>query len=218
MSTEQVKLKSSTGEVDVPASVFDCDVKSNLLHQSVRWERAKKRSGSHTVLTRSQVRGGGAKPWKQKGTGRARAGSSSSPIWVGGGVAHGPKKKSYEFSLNKKEKQAALCSALSARRAEEKLLVVADLGLSGIRTADAVAALSKAGLPADKKALVVIDTSNDVLNKSLRNIGNVKIANPEGLSVYDILGAPWLVLVGDSLDKLVQRLTTGYGSHKAKAE
>ena len=165
------------------------------------------------MCIRDRVRGGGAKPWKQKGTGRARAGSSSSPIWVGGGVAHGPKKKSYEFGLNKKEKHAALCSALSARRAEEKLVIVSDLGLKEIKTSAASAALVKAGLPADQKALVVLDTSNDVLNKSLRNIKNLKIAAPEGVSVYDILAAPWLVIVGDSFDKLVQRLTDGYGSH-----
>jgi large subunit ribosomal protein L4 len=216
--SEQVEIKSKGGSVKVPAAIFGAEVKNNLLHQSVRWLRAKKRSGSHTVLTRTQVRGGGAKPWRQKGTGRARAGSSSSPLWVGGGVAHGPKKKSYEFDLNKKEKKSALCGALSARRAEEKVLVIKDLKLKEIKTSAAVKALADAGLPADKKAVVVINGSDQVVSKSLRNIGNVKLATSDSLTVYDVLGAPWLVLVGDALDKIVARLDGSAAAEKKAAE
>ncbi len=216
--SEQVEIKSKGGSVKVPAAIFGAEVKNNLLHQSVRWLRAKKRSGSHTVLTRTQVRGGGAKPWRQKGTGRARAGSSSSPLWVGGGVAHGPKKKSYEFDLNKKEKKSALCGALSARRAEEKVLVIKDLKLKEIKTSAAVKALADAGLPADKKAVVVINGSDQVVSKSLRNIGNVKLATSDSLTVYDVLGAPWLVLVGDALDKIVARLDGSAAAENKAAE
>ena len=216
--SEQVEIKSKGGGVKVPAAIFGAEVKNNLLHQSVRWLRAKKRSGSHTVLTRTQVRGGGAKPWRQKGTGRARAGSSFSPLWVGGGVAHGPKKKSYEFDLNKKEKKSALCGALSARRAEEKVLVIKDLKLKEIKTSAAVKALADAGLPADKKAVVVINGSDQVVSKSLRNIGNVKLATSDSLTVYDVLGAPWLVLVGDALDKIVARLDGSAAAENKAAE
>ncbi len=216
--SEQVEIKSKGGSVKVPAAIFGAEVKNNLLHQSVRWLRAKKRSGSHTVLTRTQVRGGGAKPWKQKGTGRARAGSSSSPLWVGGGVAHGPKKKSYEFDLNKKEKRSALCGALSARRAEEKVLVIKDLKLKEIKTSAAVKALADAGLPKESKAVVVINGSDQILAKSLRNIGNVKLATSDSLTVYDVLGAPWLVLVGDALDKLVARLDGSAAAEKKAVE
>jgi len=204
--SEQVEIKAKGGSVKVPAAIFGVEVKNNLLHQSVRWLRAKKRSGTHTTLTRSQVRGGGAKPWRQKGTGRARAGSSSSPVWVGGGVAHGPKQKSYEFDLNRKERRSALCGVLSARREEEKLLVVKDLGLKEVKTSAAAKALVDAGLPKETKAVVVIDGADDIATKSLRNIGNVKLATSDSVTVYDVLGAPWLVLVGDALDKLVARL------------
>ena len=181
--------------------------RKDLLHEVVRWQRAKKRSGSHTTLTRSEVRGGGAKPWRQKGTGRARAGSSSSPIWVGGGVAHGPKRRDYTFSVNKKTKKKALCSAISARVDEGKCLVIKDFGLSEIKTKEAAAVLAAIGIERGKRALVVLPADASVVSKSLRNLPRVNVVSEGGINVYDILNAEYLVFAESSFDVVHERLS-----------
>ena len=193
------------GSAQVPATVFACEPATHLLHQVVRWQRAKRRAGTHSVLTRSGVRGGGKKPWRQKGLGRARAGSSSSPIWVGGGVAHGPKPRSYEFNINKKERKKALCSALSVRANEGNCIVAKDLGLKGeIKTKTAATALKALGV--DKTALVVSKVADEVLAKSVRNIKGINVVPVEGLNVYAIMNAQKVVVLEDALGAIGERL------------
>lgn len=179
---------------------------SQLLHQAVRYERNKKRSGTHNVKTRAEVRGGGAKPWKQKGTGRARAGSNTSPLWVGGGVAHGPKQRSYAFSMNKKERRRALRDVLSAKFASEKLLVVKDFGLSEAKTKAAKEVLTKLGILANTKALIILAQDNEVTAKSLRNIAGIKVAVADGLNVYDIINSEYLLIQESEVAAVEARL------------
>lgn len=198
--------KKKAGSKTVSAAVFGVSKADHVLYQTVRWQGAKRRSGTHTVLTRAEVSGGGAKPWKQKGTGRARSGSNSSPLWVGGGIAHGPKQRSYEFSLNKKERRQALKSALSARLSEGKLIHVESLGLEAVSTKAAVAALNGLGLGPDFSALVVLPEGEETSTKSLRNIRGIKPVSALGLNVYDVLNNKYLVIVGDALQLIEERL------------
>ncbi len=194
------------GTKEVSDSLFATEVKTGLLYETTRLQRASKRAGTHTVLTRAKVRGGGAKPWRQKGTGRARAGSSSSPVWVGGGIAHGPKQRDYSFKLNKKEKRLAICSALSARVAEGKVIALDSFGLSEIKTKEAYTVLSKIGVSENSSTLVVLKENDQTVEKSLRNISGIKVINVAGLNVYDILNANYLVVVGDALEGIEGRL------------
>ena len=210
MGTETVELEEKdaagkgVGKKAVPANVFGIDREDGLFHQVVRWQRAKKRAGTHAVKTRSEVAGGGTKPWRQKGTGRARAGSNSSPVWIGGGVAHGPKPRSYEFKLNRKQRKKALCSALSQRREAGALIVVDDFGLSEIKTKAAHEVLSAIGVEKYSKAVVV--TEDEKVSLSLRNIDGVSVLESEGLNVYDVLNSEYIVVVGKSLDSILERL------------
>jgi large subunit ribosomal protein L4 len=210
MSTTDIALFDASGaEVGkkaVASSVFGADVNPHLLHQVVRWQRAKKRAGTHQVKTRAEVRGGGKKPWRQKGLGRARAGSNTSPIWVGGGVAHGPKPRSYEFSLNRKERQAALCGAISARNGEGKCKAITDFGLEKIKTKDAAQVLANLGVERGKKAIVVATEQDSNVVKSLSNIAGVKTLPVEGLNVYDLLNAEFLIVTERSIEPLESRL------------
>jgi len=191
----------------VQGAIFGAKVNPGILHQVVRWQRAKSRAGTHTTLTRSAVSGGGAKPWRQKGTGRARAGSSSSPVWVGGGVAHGPKQRSYEFRLNKKERRQAICGALSQRRGEGRLMVIRDFGLSEIKTKAAVGVLRQGfGIEEGKKVLVVLPEGDEINTKSLRNISGVRILSTAGLNVYDVLNAEYVLMADDAIEPVQARL------------
>ena len=192
-----------TGSASVPEGLFVDEVPLGLLHQVVRWQRAKKRVGTHTVKTRSEVRGGGKKPWKQKGTGRARAGSSSSPIWVGGGVAHGPKQRSYQFQLNKRERELALRGAMSLRQEESRLLVFDEYGLKEIKTRAAAEMLNTAGVAGS--ALVVLEEGDETVAKSMNNLPRVKTVMPQGLNVYDILAHEYLLMSAKSLESVAAR-------------
>lgn len=195
------------GTKSASEQVVASETRLDLLHEVVRWQRAKKRAGSHSTLTRSQVRGGGAKPWRQKGTGRARAGSSSSPVWVGGGVAHGPKQRDYTYSLNKKTKKKALCSAISTRVGENKCLVVKDFGLSEVKTKQAAEVLAAIGIERAQKALVVLPVDASIEAKSMRNLPRVKVISENGINVYDILNAEYLVFVESAFDVVHERLS-----------
>ena len=197
------------GKKKVPASIFEADVAGQLLHQVVRWQRAKKRAGTHSVLTRAEVRGGGRKPWLQKGLGRARAGTNSSPIWVGGGVAHGPKPRSYEFRLNKKERRAALCSAISVRKAEGKCLALKDFELAEIKSKQAQAVLENLGITRGVSAVVVASAEDANVSLSVRNLPRVKALPAQGLNVYDVLDAEYLVVTEKALEGITSRLIPG---------
>ncbi len=198
------------GTKSVLAGVFSAAkraerLEKGMFHQIVRWQLAKRRAGTHSTKTRAEVRGGGRKPWKQKGTGRARAGSNTSSIWVGGGIAHGPRPRKYDFSLNKKERAAALSAALTTRKNEGMLFLIDDFGLRDIKTKKAIEVLSKLGVDTGLNTLVVLDSSETALQKSLRNIATVKTIDASGLNVYDILNAKYLVIVGNALERIQAR-------------
>ena len=212
MNTEQIQIKlvdsngAETGGKAVSAEIFANPVKAGLLHQVVRWQRAGWRAGTHSVLTRATMSGGGTKPWRQKGTGRARAGSNTSPLWVGGGIAHGPKPRKSDFKLNRKEKKLALCGAISARNSEGRLIAIEDFGLAEIKTKQAQQVLNSIGVSKGKSALVVVPEGSDELQKSLRNIEGITVTQPIGVNVYDVLNTQYLVMVGTALDAVQSRL------------
>jgi large subunit ribosomal protein L4 len=211
MSNVNIPLFDSKGKElgvkEVPSAIFDCEIAPSVLHQVVRWQRAKKRAGTHSVKTRSQVRGGGRKPWRQKGLGRARAGSSSSPIWVGGGVAHGPKQKSYDFSINNKERKKALCGAITSRVRAGKCIAINSFDLAEIKTQNAAKVLNAIGIASGEKVVVVASGEDSNVTLSLRNLERVKPLDVAGLNVYDLLNAKYLVVTEKALEGVEARLS-----------
>lgn len=191
------------GEIELSEKVFDLDVKQHLLHDVVRQQRAAKRAGNACTKTRVEVRGGGAKPWRQKGTGRARAGTNNSPLWRGGGVTFGPKPRDYSFKLNRKVRKQALAMAVSARLQEGNLVVVDQFVMDAIKTKDFVAVMKDFDF---ENCLVVTDGSNENVNKSARNVNGFKVLSTEGLNVYDILLHKKLMLVKPAVASLEKRL------------
>lgn len=197
--------REKVSEVDLDEAIFGGEVKEHLLYSVVRYQMAKKRQGTHKTKTRSEVRGGGRKPWRQKGTGRARHGSIRSPIWVGGGTTFGPTPRDHSFKLNKKVRKAALRSAL-ARRAQEGALVVLDkFEIDEIRTKAVAEFLDRFELD---DALFVISEPDDKFWKSARNIPTVKVLPSDGLNVYDVLNKRNLVFITEGA---VQAVTTRLG-------
>ncbi len=209
-SSVEIQIRDAGGKAkgsrEVSASILGARINPGVMHQVVRWQRARKRAGTHAVQTRAEMTGGGAKPWKQKGTGRARAGSNTSPLWVGGGIAHGPKVRDYDFTINKKEKKAALCTALSAAHKEEQLFILENFGLKEVSTKSAVALLKKLGVELKKRALIVLDASEETEAKSLRNIDGVTIVLPHGLNAYDILNSSAVIFSSKAFDQAEKRL------------
>ena len=184
------------------SAVFGLEPNAHLLHEVVCWQRAKRRAGTHSTKTRALTSGGGAKPWRQKGTGHARSGSNTSPIWVGGGVAHGPHPRDYSYSVNRKARKQALCVALSARRTESSVRVVDQLDLGAIKTKAAAATLQALQIEAGAKVLLVLQVGDEAARKSFRNIDGVKIVSPRGVNVYDVLNNKYLVFTKAALDEL----------------
>lgn len=205
-STVELPVLDASGKeiskASVPATMFAGRVAKHLLHQVVRWQLARRRAGTHSTLTRATMSGGGIKPWKQKGTGRARAGSNTSPLWVGGGIAHGPKPRDYDFSLNKKEKKLALGGAISSRNKEGKLFLLKDFGLKAIKTKDAAKVLSALGITSGDSTLVVVGSNDETAVKSFRNLENVKVVTPAGLNTYDIVIRRNLLIAESALPEL----------------
>lgn len=200
-----VNIKNErVGEIELNDNVFNRDVKEHILHEVVRMQRAARRSGTACTKTRVEVSGGGKKPWRQKGTGRARSGSRTSPLWRGGGVVFGPKPRDYSFKLNRKVRQQAVAMALSARFQEGNLIVVDDFSLERIKTKDFVGVMNI--LDVDN-GLIVIDNATDNLTKSSSNVNGYKILSSEGLNVYDILLHKKLILVQPVIESLEKRLT-----------
>lgn len=181
-------------------SIFAIEPNSAVLHMAVVNHLANCRQGTQSTLTRTEVRGGGRKPWRQKGTGHARQGSIRSPQWVHGGVALGPKPRSYRFSLNKKVKKVAIKSALSAKLADSELVLVDNITMSDYKTKDFIKMLDALG--ADKKALVILPEVDKKVVKSASNIKGVKTAYVGELNVYDILNHDKLILALGALDKI----------------
>jgi large subunit ribosomal protein L4 len=207
MPTVEVKDPRGTvlGERALPAELFEAAVNVPVMHQVVVAGMAAQRAGTHSTKTRGEVAGGGRKPWRQKGTGRARHGSIRSPLWAGGGVAHGPKPRDYAMRVNKKMKRASLRSALSDTAQSGKLAVVQDLAFDEPKTKDAVAVLGALGLTG--RVLVVIDAPDEAMEKSFRNIGHVKIDYPGNLSTYDLLLADRVLFTSEALDALTGETT-----------
>jgi len=205
MSTVDIVNTSNekVGEIELNADVFDLTVKEHLLHDVVRMQRAAKRSGNASTKTRREVRGGGAKPWRQKGTGRARAGTNNSPIWRGGGVTFGPKPRDYSFKLNRKVKKQALAMAMSARLQEGNLVVVDEFVMDAIKTKDFVGIMNGFDF---ENCLVITEGSNENINKSARNANGFKVLPVEGLNVYDVLLHKKLMLVKPVVENLEKRL------------
>jgi large subunit ribosomal protein L4 len=199
---------ASKGSVDAPDELFGVEPNVAVMHQVVTAQLAAARAGTHSTKTRAEVSGGGAKPWRQKGTGRARQGSIRSPQWRGGGIAHGPKPRDYRQRTPKKMIRLALCSALSDRAADAKVVVVDDWAITEPRTKDAIAVLEALDLRAadarDDRVLVVLDNTEETAWKSFRNLGDrVKLVLPRELNAYDVLVSDWVVFSRDSLDKAV---------------
>ncbi len=183
--------------VELDAEIFGIEPNVPVMHQVVTAQLAAKRAGTHSTKTRSEVRGGGAKPWKQKGTGRARQGSTRGPHWIGGGVAHGPKPRDYSERTNKKMKRLALRSALSDRAAEGHVMVVSDWGFDKPSTKAAKTALSDLGTSG--KVLVVTNRDDDLTWKSLRNIPEIHLLESDQLNTYDVLVNDYVVFTEAAL-------------------
>lgn len=193
-----------TGDLELSDAVFNAEVKSHLLHSVVRINRLSARGGNACTKGRSEVAGGGAKPWRQKGTGNARSGTATSPVWVGGGTVFGPKPRNYSLSLNKKVRKAATVSALSMKYKDKELLVLENLDLAEIKTKAFQGAL--AGLGAEN-SLIVYTGENRNLDLSSRNIAGVKVMKSEGLNVYDILKHKTLIVTRDAVAKIEEVLS-----------
>lgn len=191
-------------EIELNDLIFNREVKEYILHDVVRMQRAARRAGTACTKTRVEVRGGGAKPWRQKGTGRARAGSRTSPIWRGGGVTFGPKPRDYSFKLNRKVKKQAVSMALSARFQEGNLIVVDNFTMDEIKTKSFVNTMNTLGVV---NGLIVVDDANENLTKSSRNANGYKVMPTEGLNVYDILLHKKVILVKPVIESLEKRLT-----------
>ncbi|MEZ5376434.1 MAG: 50S ribosomal protein L4 [Acidimicrobiales bacterium] len=183
--------------VELDPAIFGVEPNVGVMHQVVNAQLAAKRAGTHKTKTRTEVRGGGAKPWKQKGTGRARAGSTRSPIWIGGGTVHGPRPRDYSERTNKKMKRLALRSALSDRAAESKVVVVANWGFDAPSTKAAKAALADLGVTG--RALVVLDRNDEVAWKSMRNLPEVHLLAADQLNTYDVLVSDYVVFTTATL-------------------
>lgn len=186
-------------EVELNERLFSAPVRSDLMHQVVLQYLAARRSGTHKVKNRSEVAGGGRKPWRQKGTGRARQGSIRSPQWKGGGVVFGPTPRSYAFSVPKKVRRQALYSALSSKMADGKVLVLDDLGIVEPKTKNMVAVLNQFNL---NKALIVDGEKLQAAFLSTRNIQGVKYMDASGINVYEILRYEHLVLTKEAVAKV----------------
>ncbi len=187
---------NQVGEIELDDAVFGVEVNEHLVHMSVVNQLANKRQGTQSAKTRAQVRGGGRKPWRQKGTGHARQGSTRAPQWTGGGVVFAPKPRDYSFKMNRKERAIALKSVLTSRVLENKLIVLDELKLDEIKTKKMQGVLNNLKV---KKALVVLNEKNENVILSTRNIPNVQTALTNTINVYDILKYNTMIVTKDAV-------------------
>ncbi len=192
-----------TGQLELSDAIFGVPVKSHVLHEVVVYQLAKRRAGTAKTKGRSEVSGGGKKPWRQKGTGRARAGTSRSPVWRGGGTIHGPQPRDYDMRIPKKVRRLALKMALSQKVLDQEFKVLDPFKLENIRTKDFVALLDRFELG---KTLVVLPEHDEIIEKSARNIPNVKVLRSEGLNVYDLLDHRSVILSKDCISRIEEAL------------
>ena len=188
------------GSIELNDSIFAIEPNMSAMHLVVVGYLANQRQGTQSTKTRSEVSGGGKKPWRQKGTGRARQGSTRAPQWYHGGIALGPKPRTYGISINKKVRRLAMKSALSSKVAADEMIVLDSITLDAIKT-KAMAEMF-AAIKAGKKVLVVLPENNEVIYKSIRNIEGAKVSTVNTLNVYDILNCDSLVVLKDSVTKI----------------
>ena len=200
------QAREPVGEMELPAEIFGQPVRRHLLYEVVKMQMANRRGGTASTKTRGEVRGGGRKPWRQKGTGRARAGSTRSPLWVGGGTVFGPRPRSYSYRMPRQARRAALWSALSLKRRDGRLVVVDKLELAEVKTrrmAEVLGALAIEG-----SVLIVFAERNEGVEKAARNLPGVKVLAVDGLNVYDLLRYRNLVLTREGVQRLGVRLSS----------
>jgi large subunit ribosomal protein L4 len=187
------------GDINLEDRIFDAKINPVLFYDVVRTDLASQRRGTASTKNKALVRGGGAKPWRQKGTGRARAGSRRSPLWRGGGTIFGPMPRDYSVSVPKKVKRAALRAALSLKRQEGKLILLKDFPLEVFKTRQILEILRKFQV---QDALIITDEKNIFLERSARNIQRIEVLRYEGLNVYDILNHEYLILLRPTVEKI----------------
>jgi large subunit ribosomal protein L4 len=192
-----------TGRLELSEAIFGVAVKPHVMHEVVLYQMAKRRAGTVKTKGRSDVSGGGKKPWKQKGTGRARAGTSRSPVWRGGGTIHGPQPRDYDMRVPKKVRRLALKMALSQKIIDDEFKVLDQLQFERIKTKDFAELLSRFEL---RKTLVVLPERDETVEKSARNIPDVKVLRSEGLNVYDLLNYHAVILSRDCISKIEEAL------------
>ncbi len=193
-----------SGEITLPVELFSAPVRRHLLWETVNMQRANRRAGTSATKTRAFVRGGGKKPWKQKGTGRARAGSTRSPIWAGGASVFGPQPRDYSYRMPASARRTALCAALSAKAREGQLVVLDKVELEAPKTKLMAQLVSDLGM---KSVLFVLPEKNESIERAARNLPHVKVLRAEGANVYDILRYEKLVLTPASVEALQRRLS-----------
>lgn len=191
---------SVSGEIELKDEVFGADINGAVMHQVVKMQLANKRQGTQSALTRSEVRGGGAKPWRQKGTGRARHGSIRSPIWVKGGVAFAPKPRAYSYKVPRKMRRLAIKSALSSKVAGDNLIVLDSIELSQPKTKEIAKMLGNLNI--DKKVALVLNGKNEWVERAARNIPNLKLMYVNTLNVYDILKYDKFIILEEAVRQI----------------
>jgi large subunit ribosomal protein L4 len=191
------------GQLDLKEDIFAVPVKPHVLHEVVVYQLAKRRAGTAKTKSRSEASGGGRKPWRQKGTGRARVGTIRSPLWRGGGIVHGPQPRSYKMRVPKKVRKLALKMALTQKLLDQELMVLDYIRLERIKTKDFAGILNRFEL---RKTLVVIAEKDEVVEKSARNIPDVKVLRSEGLNVYDLLNHRSVLLTQETVGKIEESL------------
>ena len=194
------KTGKKVSDIELKDEIFAIEPNKSAMHLVVVNYLANQRQGTQSTLTRSEVSGGGKKPWKQKGTGRARQGSTRAPQWTHGGIALGPKPRDYGFDVNKKLRRLAMKSALSSKVAADEMIVVDDFSMDAIKTKEMANILS--AVKAGKKTLIVLPEKNDVLYKSARNIEGTNVSLVNTLNVYDILNCNTIVVLKDAVAKI----------------
>jgi large subunit ribosomal protein L4 len=195
--------RAKVGEINLRDDIFSVPVQGHIMHEVVTMQLACRRSGTASTKGRAEVRGGGHKPWRQKGTGRARAGSNRSPLWRGGGVVFGPKPRSYAYKVPKKVRRLALKMALSSKLANSQLLILNQYPFEAPKTKEFVRVLENLQID---KALFITAADDQVLTLSSRNVPHVQVMRPEGLNVYDILRYDYLVVFQPAISQIEERL------------
>lgn len=198
------QAKGEAGTIDLPATIFNEPLRRALIADVVRMQTAGRRAGTASTKERGDVRGGGKKPWKQKGTGRARAGSTRSPLWAGGAVIFGPHPRDYAYGMPKQARRIAICSALAQKLREERLTIVDQIEFAETKTKHFVAMLRALGI-ADS-VLVVIDDADARVERAGRNVPNTKVLRAAGLNVYDLLRYHHLVVTRAALERIKERV------------